>query len=100
MPDPDIDFAWIRPYAQPKSRSSAFEEVASILIRDGVVKWPDGTQFLRFGNPDGGREGKGELPNGDIWGKRSQVQAHRPGNPGERSSCSPTHRGALWVWSL
>lgn len=55
-------------HGQPESRSSAFEEVASILIRDGVVEWPDGTLFLRFGNPDGGREGKGELQNGDVWG--------------------------------
>ena len=67
MPSPDIDFARIRPYGQPASRPSAFEELASILIRDGVVEWPAGTQFFRFGNPDGGREGKGVLPNGDVW---------------------------------
>ena len=67
MPSQDIDFARIRPYGQPASRSSAFEELASILIRDGVVEWPAGTQFFRFGNPDGGREGKGVLPNGEVW---------------------------------
>ena len=67
MPDQDIDFARIRPYGQPASRSGAFEELASILIRDGVVDWPAGTQFFRFGNPDGGREGKGVLPNGEVW---------------------------------
>lgn len=67
MPGPDLDFARIRPYGQPASRTSAFEELASILIRDGIVEWPAGTQFFRFGNPDGGREGKGVLPNGDVW---------------------------------
>jgi hypothetical protein len=64
---PDIDFARIRPYGQPASRSSAFEELASILIEQGVVKWPDGVRFERFGNPDGGREGRGVLPSGDVW---------------------------------
>lgn len=64
---PDIDFGRIRPYGQPASRSSAFEELASILIEQGVVEWPEGTRFYKFGNPDGGREGKGVLPNGDVW---------------------------------
>ncbi len=64
---PDIEFARIRPYGQPASRSNAFEELASILITQGVVEWPDGTRFERFGNPDGGREGRGVLPNGDVW---------------------------------
>jgi len=64
---PDIDFARIRPYGQPASRSSAFEELASILIEQSVVDWPDGVRFRRFGNPDGGREGRGGLPNGDVW---------------------------------
>lgn len=64
---PDLDFARIRPYGQPASRSNAFEEVATLLIKQGAVEWPDGVAFYRFGNPDGGREGKGELPNGDVW---------------------------------
>lgn len=64
---PDIDFHQIRPYGQPASRASAFEELASILIEQGAVEWPDGVRFARFGNPDGGREGKGVLPNGDVW---------------------------------
>lgn len=63
---PEIDFARIRPYGQPASRTNAFEELASILIEQSV-EWPSGTRFHRFGNPDGGREGKGELPNGDVW---------------------------------
>lgn len=66
-PLPDIDFYRIRPYGQPASRSSAFEELASILITQGMVEWPHGARFDRFGNPDGGREGKGVLPNGDVW---------------------------------
>src|ERR1700749_1140437 len=64
---PDIDFLRIRPYGQPASRPSAFEELASILIEQGVIDWPQGVRFERFGNPDGGREGRGVLPNGDVW---------------------------------
>ena len=67
IPLPDIDFARIRPSGQPASRSSGFEELASILIEQDVVEWPDGVRFDRFGNPDGGREGRGVLPNGDVW---------------------------------
>lgn len=64
---PDIDFARIRPYGQPASRAGGFEELASILIEQGVAEWPDGVRFERFGNPDGGREGQGVLPGGDVW---------------------------------
>ena len=64
---PDIDFAQIRPHGQPASRDGAFEELASILIEQGVVDWPGGVRFERFGNPDGGREGQGVLPGGDVW---------------------------------
>ncbi|WP_162722408.1 hypothetical protein [Microbacterium sp. PM5] len=68
MPSPrDIDFARIRPHGKPASRPSGFEELASILIRDDIIKWPTGTRFHKFGNPDGGREGRGVLPNGDVW---------------------------------
>lgn len=63
---PEIDFGRIRPYGQPASRPNAFEELASILIEQRD-EWPAGTRFHRFGNPDGGREGKGVLPNGDVW---------------------------------
>jgi hypothetical protein len=64
---PDIDFHQIRPYGQPASRASGFEELASVLIEEGVAGWPSGVHFERFGNPDGGREGRGVLPNGDVW---------------------------------
>ncbi|SDN06542.1 NACHT domain-containing protein [Allokutzneria albata] len=64
---PDIDFARIRPYGQPASRSNAFEELASVLIQQSIVEWPGGVRFYRFGNPDGGREGKGVLPDGGVW---------------------------------
>ena len=67
---PDVDFHLIRPYGSPASRADAFEELTSVLIREGIaglVEWPDDTIFSRFGNPDGGREGKGALPNGDVW---------------------------------
>jgi hypothetical protein len=32
-----------------------------------VVKWPVGTRFAKFGTPDGGREGRGVVPDGDVW---------------------------------
>lgn len=64
---PDIDFSRIRPYGNPASRANAFEELTSILIKKCLTEWPSGTQFHRFGNPDGGREGKGVLSNGDVW---------------------------------
>ncbi|WP_243502411.1 hypothetical protein [Microbacterium sp. VKM Ac-2923] len=32
-----------------------------------MVKWPVGTRFARFGTPDGGREGRGVVPGGDVW---------------------------------
>lgn len=64
---PDIDFGRIRPHGQPASRANAFEELASILIEQGVVDWPPHVRFFRFGNPDGGREGKGTLPGGEVW---------------------------------
>lgn len=38
-----------------------------MLIRDDVVQWPEGTRFHKFGNPDGGREGRGVLPSGKVW---------------------------------
>ena len=62
----EINFARIRSYGSPASPANAFEELASILIRQRD-DWPDGTQFSRFGNPDGGREGRGLLPGGDVW---------------------------------
>jgi hypothetical protein len=64
---PDVDFERIRPHGQPASRPGGFEELASILIEQGVVDWPDGVRFERFGTPDGGREGRGVLPSGDVW---------------------------------
>lgn len=67
---PDIDFRQIRPHGSPASRSGGFEEVASLIIKDGVpglIDWPEKVTFHRFGNPDGGREGKGVLEDGDVW---------------------------------
>jgi hypothetical protein len=49
-----IDFRGIRSYGDPPSLPGGFEELASILIKDGVVQWPKGTRFVWFGNPDGG----------------------------------------------
>lgn len=46
-----------------------------MLIMDGIpgkVDWPSATRFDRFGNPDGGREGRGVLPDGDVWAWQSK----------------------------
>ncbi len=72
MPGPDIDFKALRPHGQPASRQNAFEELSSILLQDGVVDWPSDTRFQRFGNPDGGREGRGVLPNCEVWAWQSK----------------------------
>lgn len=82
---PDVDFRRIRPYGSPASRVDAFEELPSILIRDGLLDWPAGTVFHRFGNPDGGRERKVrvDLP----VDARASCRMVRYG-PGGRSTCS------------
>lgn len=71
---PDVDFHRIRPFGHPASRSDAFEELASILLAQGVGDWPSGTRFQRFGNPDGGREGRGVLPNGETWAWQAKYE--------------------------
>ena len=63
---PDIDFKRIRPYGSPASRAGGFEELACTLIEDAVCEWPKGTEFARFGDPDGGREGRATLPDGTV----------------------------------
>ncbi|NQW87682.1 MULTISPECIES: hypothetical protein [unclassified Frigoribacterium] len=68
---PDIDFSRIRAHGNPPSRAGGFEELSSILIEQRT-DWPSGTKFERFGNPDGGREGHGVLPNGDVWAWQSK----------------------------
>ncbi|MGW6276194.1 hypothetical protein [Kribbella sp. NPDC055071] len=68
--DAEIDFRQIRAYGSPAARSAGFEELASLIVKDGIpglIDWPDGVTFQRFGNPDGGREGSGILPGGDVW---------------------------------
>ena len=72
---PDIEFRQIRVHGSPASRAGGYEELSSLLIMDGFpgkVEWPSGTTFDRFGNPDGGREGRGVLPNGDVWAWQSK----------------------------
>ncbi|MXW62031.1 MAG: hypothetical protein F4Z53_01095 [Acidimicrobiales bacterium] len=64
---PDIDLRNIRPFGSPASRAGGFEELACILLEDGAFwPWPAGTAFNRFGNPDGGREGRAVLPDGSV----------------------------------
>lgn len=72
---PDIDFRQIRVHGSPASRAGGYEELSSLLIMDGIrgkVDWPAQTRFDRFGNPDGGREGRGVLANGDVWAWQSK----------------------------
>ncbi|MDP3949177.1 NACHT domain-containing NTPase [Microbacterium sp.] len=72
---PDIEFHQIRVHGSPASRAGGYEELSSLLIMDGIpgkVDWPSAPKFDRFGNPDGGREGCGVLPNGDVWAWQSK----------------------------
>jgi len=63
---PDIDFRRIRPFGPSGSRAAGFEELVCIL-RERSRQWPNGTSFDRFGDPDGGREGRATLPDGRVY---------------------------------
>lgn len=66
---PEINWHQIRGKAPSGSRRDAFEELCNqLMIYGGLITWPADTTFTTFGNPDGGREGRGELPNGATWG--------------------------------
>jgi hypothetical protein len=66
---PEINWQQIRGKAPSGSRRDGFEELGNqLMIYGGLVTWPAGTTFTTFGNPDGGREGRGELPGGATWG--------------------------------
>lgn len=66
---PEVNFQQIRGKAPSGSRRDGFEELCNqLMVYGGLVQWPAGTSFATFGNPDGGREGRGELPNGEVWG--------------------------------
>lgn len=66
---PEINWQQIRGKAPSGSRRDGFEELGSqLMINGGLVTWPAGTTFDTFGNPDGGREGRGQLPGGAVWG--------------------------------
>lgn len=69
---PTVDFSRIREHGKPPSQAAGFEELSSMLIQRGAVEWPAGAEFDRFGNPDGGREGRGRLANGDVWAWQSK----------------------------
>ena len=64
---PDVNFELIRASGSPPTRADAFEELGCLLIERVLGDWPDGTVFRRFGNPDGGREGRASLPDGSVW---------------------------------
>src|SRR6266704_3920928 len=66
---PEINWNQIRGKGPSGSRRDGFEELCNQLaLYGGLVTWPAGTTFTTFGNPDGGREGRGELPGGAHWG--------------------------------
>ena len=62
---PDIDFRRIRAFGSPASRAGGFEQLACMLLEKGR-EWPPGTELPRFGDPDGGREGRATLPDGGV----------------------------------
>ena len=61
----DINFRSIRPFGSPPSQPGGFEQFTCMLLED-AWDWPSGTVFARFGNPDGGREGRATLPDGRV----------------------------------
>lgn len=65
---PEINWEQLRGKAPSGSRRDGFEELANqLMISGGLVEWPSGTTFSTFGNPDGGREGRGQVPTGAVW---------------------------------
>ncbi|MEU4218257.1 hypothetical protein [Actinoplanes sp. NPDC026623] len=65
---PEINWHQLRGKAPSGSQRDGFEELVSQLMISGdLLSWPTGTRFSTFGNPDGGREGRGELPDGTVW---------------------------------
>jgi hypothetical protein len=66
---PEINWQQIRGKAPSGSRQDGFEELVNqLMIEGGLIAWPADTTFTVFGDPDGGREGRGELPGGATWG--------------------------------
>ncbi|APT82169.1 NACHT domain-containing protein [Corynebacterium ammoniagenes] len=63
---PKIDFKQIRAHGNPGSQADGFEALAAILFEQ-MIDNPEDVLIERFGNPDGGREGKATFPNGDVW---------------------------------
>ena len=63
---PDIDFRRIRPFGPSASRAAGFEELACTLI-ERSPRWPADAGFERFGDPDGGREGRAALSDGRVF---------------------------------
>ncbi|GIF99000.1 NACHT domain-containing protein [Catellatospora citrea] len=65
---PEINYEHIRGKAPSGSRRDGFEELCNqLMVYGGLVEWPLDTTFATFGNPDGGREGRGKLPSGETW---------------------------------
>src|SRR5690606_25456522 len=72
---PPIDFRRIRTKPPRYTEADGFEELYSQLLMDGqLVNFPPGTRFERFGNPDGGREGRAILLDGQVWCWQSKYQ--------------------------
>lgn len=66
MAQPTIDWRSIRPHGNPASNASGFEELSSLLLTDELLALPEDATITRFGNPDGGREGRVALPDGTV----------------------------------
>lgn len=64
---PTINFQDIRGHGSMGSKADGFEELVCQLIPSLIGPPPSGTLVDRFGNPDGGREGRWTLSSGDVW---------------------------------
>lgn len=72
---PSIDFRRIRSKPPRGTQADGFEELYSqLLIAGELAEFPAGTRFERFGNPDGGREGRAILPDGQVWCWQAKYQ--------------------------
>lgn len=67
MTSPTIDFRSIRGHGPLGSQADGFEELVCQLAPTRLLDVPAGSRTTRFGNPDGGREMRVELPGGDVW---------------------------------
>lgn len=69
---PRIDFMATRGHGRSRGQDDGFEELVCRLARTRLLDVPAGSRITRFGNPDGGREMRVELPDGNVRAVRAK----------------------------